>query len=270
MRRPSWIGIALLAGGLAQAGPPTDNQIRTSLNYVRRGMAVLERGDTARAKKDFVRALETIPFLPEANVGMGLIAMRERRFEDALTMYDRAEAGYAEMTVYRARLAADRYAASRGVLDESRSEMHQLEALAQRADAHGTHAGGLGRAPAPAGALFREETAARRRANDLERTQAPSAGPTAEPPAELRFHQGNALFNLKRADEAISRWEQGAATDPNFALIQNNLAVAYWTRGRLDEAQAAFARAEGLGFKVNPSFRADLEKAIQVRAVAGR
>ena len=45
-----------------------------------------------------------------------------------------------------------------------------------------------------------------------------------------------------------------------FAPLQNNLAVAYWMQGRLDDAWSSLRRAEALGFKVNSSFRAELEK----------
>jgi tetratricopeptide (TPR) repeat protein len=87
--------------------------------------------------------------------------------------------------------------------------------------------------------------------------------PDATPPAaaEVLFFQGNALFDLKRTDEAIVVWEAAAQRLREFGPLHNNLAVAYWMTGRIDDAWTSLERAEALGFKVNPSFRADLEKA---------
>ena len=79
-------------------------------------------------------------------------------------------------------------------------------------------------------------------------------------PADVLFFEGNALFNLKRTDEAIAVWENAAGRMREYAPIHNNLAVAYWTAGRLADAKASLMRAEKLGFKVNPRFKADLEK----------
>ena len=55
-------------------------------------------------------------------------------------------------------------------------------------------------------------------------------------PGELHFYIGNALFNMNRLDEALEAWETCARMTPRFSLVYNNLAVAYWKKGRLDRA----------------------------------
>ena len=52
-----------------------------------------------------------------------------------------------------------------------------------------------------------------------------------------------------------------AAKSPKFSMVQNNLTVAYWKKGRFDDAKRALARAQELGFPVNPQFKTDLEQA---------
>ena len=103
------------------------------------------------------------------------------------------------------------------------------------------------------------EVETRIRALDAMSAPAPDATPPAA--AEVLFFQGNALFDLKRTDEAIVVWEAAAQRLQAYGPLHNNLAVAYWMTGRIDDAWTSLKRAESLGFKVNPNFRADLEKA---------
>jgi Flp pilus assembly protein TadD len=65
-------------------------------------------------------------------------------------------------------------------------------------------------------------------------------------------------MNLSRDEEALEAWETCVREDPSFSLVYNNLAVAYWKAGRLDEARAALTKAEELGVQVNPEFKAAL------------
>jgi len=60
----------------------------------------------------------------------------------------------------------------------------------------------------------------------------------------------------------VQAWETCASKAEQFSFVQNNLAVGYWKLGRLEEAQSAMERAEGLGFRVDPAFRADLERSL--------
>ncbi len=81
------------------------------------------------------------------------------------------------------------------------------------------------------------------------------------PPGEFHFYVGNAMFQLGRVDGAVESWERCRDAKPRFAMVYNNLALAYWKQGRLDDAVAALDKAGELGFPVNPDFRADLTRA---------
>jgi tetratricopeptide (TPR) repeat protein len=95
----------------------------------------------------------------------------------------------------------------------------------------------------------------------VRREDHPSRESEAGVPAEAHFLVGTALFQLQRYDDAVAAWEQAIAAKPDFAPVYNNLALAYWKTGQIDKAQASLARAEELGLRVNPQFKADLVRA---------
>jgi len=240
---------------------------RQALIYAQRGMAALEKGNSKRAEQEFRDAIEKTPQLPEAHLGLGHIAMSQKRFDDALREYRIAEDGHEELASLRMVLEGERYARSRDELQRLRDERGQLERMRLRTQTRGTEAnaepGALN-----AGQVEREIAELDGRIQALDSMNTPNPKATDETPAIYRFHEGAALFNLKRTEEAILVWESAAKSDPKFGPVYNNLAVAYWSRGRLDEAKAALDRADSLGFKVNPSFRSDLDRALTTRTSA--
>ncbi len=66
-------------------------------------------------------------------------------------------------------------------------------------------------------------------------------------PENYRFHYSLGVAFGKRAmndlDSSISHWEEAARLIPDSAKAFRNLGIAYFTRGMMDEAAAAFNRA---------------------------
>jgi tetratricopeptide (TPR) repeat protein len=259
------LGSVLLAATATPAGTPEANEraLRQAMGYSQRGMRSLEKGNGARAADDFRRALAQIPELPDAHAGLGHVAMRERRFEDALVAYRRAQEAYRRFAADRVELAQDRYSRSRDRLQVVEDAKNAVEQEQRRAQVRGGSITG-GASPSE-GRLQRQRLEYEQEINRLESqtmTVPAFEADASEPPAAYYFYEANALFNLKRNDEAIAAWKRAVALDPEYGVAYNNLAVAYWMTGRLEDAQASLTRADQLGFKVNPSFRADLEKSI--------
>ena len=252
----------LLVGALAAAatGDFAERDLRQAMGYAQRGLAALQKGNVARAREDFARAVSKIPNLPDAHAGFGHLAMREKRFEDALTEYRLAESGSKELISFRVQLESERFAKSRDELQRLRAIQMQLDQQSSRnqmrAGSNANSPGGMN-----AGQVERERAEVTSRIRALESMNPPTPDASYEPPADVLFFQGNALFDLKRTGDAILVWETAAKRMRKFGPLHNNLAVAYWMSGRLDDAWASLKRAEAAGFKVNPSFRADLEKA---------
>lgn len=260
------LGIVVLIALAAPAGAssdPVERDVRTAIGHTDRGMSALERGNSKKAREAFEKALALYPGLPQAHLGLGHVAMQEKRFDVALDEFKAAEAGYVSMSSVTLELETDRYARSRDELQRLQVELTQLDnesRLSQLRQATDSGASG----PSD-GQVERERAQCRARIQALEAINPPSANSLREAPAEVFFFEGNALFNLKRTPEAIAAWEEALRRDAKLPLAENNLAVAYWMTGRLDDARAALGRAEILGFRVNPNFRADLEKAIAAR-----
>jgi tetratricopeptide (TPR) repeat protein len=235
-----------------------ERDLRMAMGYAQRGLSALQKGNVARAREDFDRALSKMPDLPDAHTGLGHLAMRERRFEDALREYRLAEAGWRDMTSLRIRMETERYARSRDEIQRLRALQLELAQAATRSQSAGAAGTTVSLA---AGQLARQQMEIESKIRSLEAMNVPTVDTVKDPPGDVFFFQGNALFDLKRMDEAIAAWEAAAQEMRKSGPLQNNLAVAYWKTGRIDDAWASLRRAEALGFKVNPSFRADLERA---------
>ncbi len=80
----------------------------------------------------------------------------------------------------------------------------------------------------------------------------------SEPPAEVFFLQGNALYRLGRYPDALRKWDDVVRLAPQFGPVYNNMADACFRLGRRDEARAHLRRAEDLGVRVNPEFKQKL------------
>jgi tetratricopeptide (TPR) repeat protein len=254
---------ALLIGALAAAatGDVAERDLRQAMGYAQRGLSSLKKGNTARAREDFERAIAKIPDLPDAHTGFGHLAMRERRFDDALREYRLAESGAVNMASVLLEMESARFARSRDELERLRDMQRQLQQQAHRAEMRGAGTGTTSEIGGNPGQIQRQIAEVETRIRSYETMTPPTADVAPAAPAEILFFQGNALFDLKRTGEAIVVWEAAAKRLPQFGPLHNNLSVAYWMSGRLDDAWAALKRAETSGFKVNPNFRADLERA---------
>src|SRR5262245_21492005 len=92
--------VAALSFQLAWSAEPNAQRVGQSLRYAQRGLKTLDRGNTVKALEDFQKAIELVPSLPEAHIGLGHLAMREERFEDALREYSLAREGFGAMSKF--------------------------------------------------------------------------------------------------------------------------------------------------------------------------
>jgi tetratricopeptide (TPR) repeat protein len=201
-----------------------------------------------KAKSLYGKALKIFPDFPDALTGMGHVAMSERRFGDALLDFEQAKVAYTTFSNALFELQMDRYQHSQGQIAAIRDEIRDVE----RQIATRLASGNTGR-------LEQHITELEAQIQHLETVKPPDATGVTEP-GELHFYMGNALFNLNKYDEALDEWETCARMTPHFPLVYNNLAVAYWKKGRLDRAVDSLSRAERLGLPVNPAFKSDLVK----------
>lgn len=254
------VALAVAVSAAVAVSEKQERDLRDAMAYARSGRAALEKGNVVKAREAFDKALAKMPGLPDGHVGLGHLAMRERRFGDALREYRAAEAAYRTMASLLLEMENDRYAKSQDELLRLRGTLARLDQEAGLNQSRGGAPSGSQFGMSP-GDIEKQRTEISGRIRVLEAMRAPGVEGVREPPAEVFFFEGNALFNLKKIDDAIVAWELSVSKKGDYAVAYNNLAVAYWMKGRVADARAAMARAEALGFRVNPSFRADLEKA---------
>jgi tetratricopeptide (TPR) repeat protein len=231
---------------ISQANP-NERDIRQATHWHVAGTRALKAGNFGKARELFSKAAAAFPAFPEAHVGLGHVAMAEARYEEALREYQQASEGYAALGTALMDIRVERY-------NEAQAEISRLRdaVMSRNAGASSTNATAL----APE-VLEAEETIQR-----LESIQQPTEEPGAVP-SEIAFFIGNALFRLNRLDDAMRSWESCARSSRDFPLVWNNLAVAYMSQGRLEQARMALARAERLGFHPSPALKARLERPVR-------
>jgi tetratricopeptide (TPR) repeat protein len=241
---------AYLTMGPAPAAPASARDLQRAAGECQEGTKLLMANDVVKAKERFTKALTLVPTYPDALLGMGHVDMREGRFDYALKAYQGARDGYKDLGESILDLQAKRYTETQRMIATLRDNLRNMQSSQSQ---NSTRA-----EPTQVDRRIAETEDQIRR---LEAVQMPSRDNPTEPPGEVYFHMGNAQFRLNAIDDAIDSWEMCAQKSPKFSLVHNNLAVAYWKKGRVDDAKKALAHAKELGFPVNPQFVADLEKA---------
>ena len=240
----------------ASAAPASERDIQRAASYSTLGMKSLSIGDVEKARTQYQKALEASPIYPDALMGMGHLAMREGKFQEALDQYQKAKSAFAELGESIFDLRVKRFG----------DVQRQIASLKDLLQAHQNQIMTAQRNPLSTGDTNtsrheREMAVIQDSIRNLEAVEAPTHVDAKEPPGEIDFHIGNALFRLDRQDEALAAWQSCAAKSPKFPMVQVNLAVAYWKKARFAEAKAALAKAAELGYPVNPKMKADLEAA---------
>jgi tetratricopeptide (TPR) repeat protein len=210
-------------------------------SYALKAMKV---GNFTRARKHFEAAVRYLPAYPEAHLGLGHIAMTERRFGDALREYQAARDGYGLWDEILMNLQLLRYT-------DAQEEIRRLQVdLKSLSGVYGAKIGGT----AQQIMILNTQNKLQR----LESQRQPDTSQLPAVPAETHFYIGNALWRLERPAEALAEWQECAREDPRFAPVHNNLAVAYWRRGEIEQARSSLQRAEQLGVPVPDDFKKSL------------
>lgn len=248
-RRIILLGLAALLALSTALAAATSREIAQASKLHKKGLKALQSGNADQARESFQRALEVIPSYPDAHMGLGQIAMSARDFEAALTHFDAAKAGYGELGEALLDVEAKRYG-------DAQRQINQLQDSIQHTQSQ----------TSSAGATDIDVSKMVAKIQQLQAIQPPSPDTASEPPGEIFFYIGNAQFQLNRRPEALEAWETCRDKSPKFAMVHNNLALIYMQMGRLDAAKESLARAEELGFPVNPRFKQDLDEAIAKEA----
>lgn len=219
---------------------PTTAQVRQASGHCLSAERAMKAGNLVKAREALERALHVIPTFPAAHMGMGHIALVEKRYEEALREYDTARRAYRDIATQLLGMKARDFGTARSEIVALQDEIRLEEKF-----------------HAPPLRLSRLQAAIDR----LEQVEQPRVTARDEPPASYDFFTGNALFHLNRVDEAVAAWQSCIRKNPAFSPAYQNLTVAYWLTGRIDDALASIATARRLGLPIAPSLAADIENA---------
>ena len=238
-------GIRIVAACVALATAPAlaaDRSLKVAQGECKKGEQALRSGDAAQAKQHFEKCREAAPGYPSAELALGHLAMADKRYADALASYQGAEVGYQKYGAELKDAETKRYAETQSQIASLRDSINQLNAPATTA-----------------GDAALQISKLQNAIQQLEAIQPPRNDGGV--PGEVYFYIGNAQFQLGKLDDAIRSWETCVERSGQFAMVHNNLALAYWKTGDLERAVTNLELAEKEGFPVNPQFKTDLFKA---------
>jgi len=230
------LAAALVFALSAGAGAPPDaaNAARTmAFDRFATGRDALSAKRWADAETAFGDAIRLQPGLAIAHYGLGQALMGQARYAEA------ADAFLSCRNVFALTRRPD---ASKAREMEIRDLRDTLQALA------GRHALTADR--------FMEMQLEKRLA-ELQKDTLPSK-PWIPPGVTMAL--GTAYFQAGAYAEAEQEFQAVLKQDPAFGEAENNLAVLYLAMGRLDDAEAAVARAEKAGVKISPRLRDEIRQ----------
>jgi tetratricopeptide (TPR) repeat protein len=227
--------LALVLGAGAPASSPNPGEAARVMAFDRFGAGrdALSAKRWADAEKEFGDAIRLQPGLALAHYGLGQALMGQERY---------AEAADAFLSCRNVFALARRMDASKAREMEIRDLRDTLQALA------GRHALTADR--------FMEMQLEKRLA-ELQKGAQPSVRWV---PPGVTLALGTAYFQAGAFAEAEQEFQAVLRQDPGSGDAENNLAVLYLAMGRLDEAEAAAARAEKAGVKVSPRLRDEIRQ----------
>jgi len=250
MRRATRPALLIPIGLLSAAAlaSVSSQELARAAKLSNKGVRALRTNHIERAREAFDAALRVIPGFPGARIGLGQIAMSEADYDLALEHFEAARDGYRELGQDLLDIEARRYAEAQRQINALQDSILHLQT----------------RIAADSMVQIRIQEMVNR-VIQLQAIAPPRKEGSGEPPGEIYFHIGNAMFQLGRTAEALEAWETCRDRNPAFALVHNNLAHAYVRMERFEAARESLAKAEELGFPVDPLFKRDLDREIAER-----
>lgn len=229
----SVFALALGAGGAAPSPDAGEASRVMAFDRFATGRDALSAKRWADAETAFGEAVRLQPGLALAHYGLGQALMGQARF---------AEAADAFLSCRNVFALARRVDASKARQMEIRDLRDTLQALA------GRHALSADRFL---------EMQLEKRLSELQKGALPSVRWV---PPGVTLALGTAYFQAGAYAEAEREFLEVLKQDPSSGDAENNLAVLYLAMGRLDDAEAAAARAEKAGVKVSPRLRDEIRQ----------
>jgi len=246
---------ATKAGGKARKG------VRTKLAPpIMEAIRLLDAGEFDQAETLYRQCLATMPGIAEIHYGLGIIALRRKRYEDAVIANAKAldldpkfaaaanHLGVALKSLGRHGAAEEAFRRATEIKPYLAAALNNLGNLFREverfAEAEAPLREAIGLDPKLLGARVNLSDVLRGlgRYKDAE-TIARETLMLAPENADAYNNLGNALRHQGRIGEAAAAYEKALALAPEVSMLLNNLANAYRDLGRIDEAIATYRKA---------------------------
>jgi tetratricopeptide (TPR) repeat protein len=257
MRRSPALALLLMVafGAGAGAGPgsalaaPVVNEVtrRQALEHYRVGQELMYAEAWERAEAEFKSAIGLDPLMVVAHYGLGQTYMAMKRYPEAIRAFSSTIAAHKEVDALR---MVDQAQADQRVEDQILQLREGLRAIQSS-----TKLQVMGLRD---NMLLKVEEQIR----SLENSKRRAAG-AAEVPAEFSLALGSAHFRNGALTDALGHYQSAVRVRPRFGEAHNNLAVVYMMMGRLEDAEKQLKAAEQAGYRVNPQFKADLQRRLK-------
>ena len=193
------------------------------------GLAFYKTGMFDEAGREFRRVVDLRPQDQQAHFTLGLVALRQQRWADAVDGF---------------RHAAEHAGGNAAILHNLAFALEQLGRLAEADAAFAAAAARATNDPRVLtgwGVLAVKRGLAEQALDRLDRAHALLAGKA--PPAVWFWARSLAAIVAGREAEALTYAEQGAAAFPRHAVLRNNLGVLYERANRAEQAEILIAAA---------------------------
>jgi len=238
------LALSALQIGTPSADVTTQRARDEAREHFRLGIEKLTEESWDEAEREFSTAVELDPLLAMAYYGLGQARMSGRRYPEAVQAFLDCRETHKKLIGLQQ---------SNSALADQRRE----EEIRELKESIRLIKSGTVKTASAQNTILNLESRLRQLENERSR-----GGTAPVAPAEVSLALGSAYFRSGNFEGAEREYREAVRVNPKLGEAHNNLAVICLIAGRLEEAQSEMNAAEELGFRVNPRFKEDLERAV--------
>lgn len=248
---PTLLTLLLTALALSpvQIGQPsvdvaTQQDREEAREHFRNGLEKLQEESWDEAAREFTAAVELDPLMAMGYYGLGQARMSSRRYQEAVKAFEDCRDTHKKLIG----LQQSNSALADQRRDEEIRDLRDSLRLVQS---------GTVKTASAQNTVLKLENRLQQLQNERSREST-----VLEVPAEVSLALGSAYFRTGDLDNAEKEYREATRVNSKMGEAHNNLAVVCMMTGKFDEAQKEIKAAEESGFRVNPRFKEDLERAM--------
>jgi tetratricopeptide (TPR) repeat protein len=241
---------AVPAGARAQTNTfkGASPEARRANQYYKNGWEAMHKESWDEAAKQFQSAIDTDDKFALAYYSLGRAEMGRRNFQKAIAAYVACKQLYV-------RIGGEHFTSQLDYRKRLEDQILQYQTTIQQ-----EQQGAVGGVSAQSRQLYLRDLQTKLMTLQQAKERNDIVSMDATVPYFVPLALGAAYFRNGQFAEAEREYNEAIQANADSGETHNNLAVLYLMTGRVDQAEAAVARAEKTGFKVNPGLKQDIRK----------